>query len=74
MKLGFSPAGLKEGALHALKVFLWVAGSGAIFALSNYAQNLNFPADRTDLVLMVALINAILAGALKWLSTHKPTE
>lgn len=63
--MDYTSAGIKEGAIKFSKVLLWVAVSGAITALINYFNTLNFG----EWVVIQGVINSLLAGLLTWVKT-----
>lgn len=69
--MDFSIAGLKDGLIKFLKVAGWVIASGAVAALIAELAKYQPSSQEIYAVLAVAAANAILAGASKWLSTHK---
>jgi len=62
-----SKAGLKDGAIKFGKVLLWVAISGAITALISFFEKLDFG----QWVVLQGLINALLAGLARWITTKQ---
>ena len=71
MKFYFNNAGIMDGVKKAGTVLLWIAVSGALSALIEFISKL--PIDSSDylMIAFVGLINAALAGALKWAQTKK---
>jgi hypothetical protein len=67
----FNSAGLWDGAKKFVVVALWVALSGAVAGLIAWVSNLPINQSEAVAVASVALVNALLAGAQKWLSTKK---
>jgi len=64
----YSPAGLKEGLIKALKVAGYIALSGAIAALIDYIK----PLTTGELGAVYGIVNLILVFAKEWLLTRKP--
>jgi len=60
-----------DGVIKFLKIVGWVAASGALTAILEYVKDLQIDPDKYVLVAFVGLVNAILAGLAKWLSTKK---
>lgn len=69
MKFYFNQAGIWDGIVKGIEVFLWVAASGAVTGLIAYLSN--FQVNQNDIVAVafVAIANSALAGIQKWLST-----
>lgn len=65
--IDLSRAGALSGIIKFGKVLLWVAVAGAITALINYFQTLDFG----EWVVVQGIINALLAGIAKWITTKQ---
>lgn len=63
--LDFSKAGAKEAVVHALKIIVYIGVSGALTALINYFK----PLEGSEYGIVFTLINSVLAGGLKWITT-----
>jgi len=72
MLLDLSFYGFGQAALKALKVFGWVALSGAVAALGMYLQNYTVDASNIILITIVGVVNAFLVFANKWLTAVNP--
>lgn len=71
MKLYLNEAGVKEAFIKFGKIILWVAVSGAATAIIDYLKNMEINPQNYVLVAIVGLVNAILAGVVKWATTKK---
>ena len=69
--MDISKAGLVDGLLKTAKIIGWVALSGALVAIAEWVGNLQIDASNYILVGIVGLVNALLAGAIKWVTTKK---
>ena len=65
----FNQAGLKEGAIKLLKVLGWVALSAVITKLAEVVTQ--WQPTTADWVVAQGVINAVLVGLVKWVSTKK---
>ena len=65
--MDFSLAGWKEGLTKIGKVFLWVAVSAVITKAIELVSN--WQPSTAEFVLMQGLLNSVLAGVVKWIST-----
>ena len=54
-----------------LVVVLWVAASGAVAGIISWIASLPIDSQDVTTVAIVGLVNALLAGLLKWLNTKK---
>ena len=69
--MDFSSIGWTDGVWKFMKVILWVLASGAVAGLISWVASL--PINNQDImaVAIVGLVNALLAGLAKWISTKK---
>jgi hypothetical protein len=78
--LNFSPYGIKEGIIKAVKVLGYhvvanavVIGSALTLEFFKNVQ-VQYPNYALYATAGVALVNAAIVAIQKWLTTHKPTE
>jgi hypothetical protein len=71
MKLYVNRAGMKEAVVKFGKIVLWVAVSGAVTALVDYFGSMQVDPQNYVLVAIVGLVNALLAGLARWLTTKQ---
>ena len=67
-------AGLWDGIKKAGIVALWVASSGAVAGLIAELAKYDVSKDEVWVGIAIMAVNAILAGAQKWLSTNTPKK
>lgn len=67
MKLYFNANGIKEGAIKMLIVAGYIALSGAITALISWSTDMQATGGQWAIIWSV--VNMLLAGLQKWLST-----
>ena len=68
--MDFSLYGAKDGALKAVKVIGYVGLSAAVAAVGTYVGGLH--PSTPEYVILLAVVNALISGLEKWLSTKKP--
>lgn len=69
MKLYWNNSGVKQAIVKFGTIVLWVAVSGAVTALVDYFGSMQVDPQNYALVAIVGLVNALLAGLAKWLTT-----
>lgn len=77
MVFSTSKAGLATGALRALKVIGWHLASNIVVALGAWIAGFHVSASDEKYLIVtasIALANALLAGAGKWLKTVEPAD
>lgn len=73
MTLFVDKYGLKEATIKFLKIIGWYVASGAITGAGAYIAGFNVVDEKNGILIGVLMVvNALLAGASKWLTTNKP--
>ena len=67
----FNRAGSWSGVKKTLQIIGWVVLSGAVTALLEWIGNLEINPSDYQLVAFVGIVNAVLAGIVKWLSIKR---
>ena len=71
MKLDFSKYGSKAGIIKGLKVLGYYVVTGIVVGLGVLISNQQPSA--TEYIILYAIVNSIIAGLQRWLSSHNPT-
>jgi len=72
MKLDFSRYGSKKGFIKGLKVLGYYVITGIVVGLGVLVSNQQPTA--TEYIILFAIVNSIIAGLQRWLTSHNPSE